>query len=97
MLSFEHGSGHCILCLTTCIFYPRPGEGTMLPLWRFTCEKAKRRQVTSICWSPLYIDMFAVGYGSYEFLKQVREGERNHCCGQHLIVPHLIVPHHCTI
>lgn len=49
----------------------RPGEGTMLPLWRFTCEKAKRRQVTSICWSPKYIDMFAVGYGSYEFLKQV--------------------------
>ena len=43
----------------------------MLPLWRFTCEKAKRRQVTSICWSPLYTDLFAVGYGSYEFLKQV--------------------------
>ena len=44
----------------------------MLPLWRFTSDKAKRRQVTSICWSPQYTDMFAVGYGSYEFLKQVR-------------------------
>jgi len=48
----------------------RPGEGTLLPLWRFTSEKAKRRQVTAICWSPLYDDLFAVGYGSYEFLKQ---------------------------
>jgi len=48
----------------------RPGEGTLLPLWRFTCDKAKRRQVTGICWSPEYLDMFAVGYGSYDFLKQ---------------------------
>ncbi|KAG2499404.1 hypothetical protein HYH03_002978 [Edaphochlamys debaryana] len=48
----------------------RPGEGSLLPLWKFVSEKAKRRQVTSICWNPLYDDMFAVGYGSYEFLKQ---------------------------
>ena len=26
--------------------------------------------MTSICWSPQYSDLFAVGYGSYEFLKQ---------------------------
>lgn len=24
-----------------------------------------------MCWNPLYDDMFAVGYGSYDFLKQV--------------------------
>ncbi|PNW75678.1 hypothetical protein CHLRE_12g536550v5 [Chlamydomonas reinhardtii] len=48
----------------------RPGEGSLLPLWRFVSDKSKRRQVTSICWNPLYDDMFAVGYGSYEFLKQ---------------------------
>ncbi|MEW5300579.1 MAG: hypothetical protein WDW36_003498 [Sanguina aurantia] len=48
----------------------RPGEGSLLPLWKFTNEKAKRRAVTSICWNPLYQDLFAVGYGSYEFLKQ---------------------------
>eukprot|EP00201_Polytomella_parva_P000559 CAMPEP_0175076480 /NCGR_PEP_ID=MMETSP0052_2-20121109/22753_1 /TAXON_ID=51329 ORGANISM="Polytomella parva, Strain SAG 63-3" /NCGR_SAMPLE_ID=MMETSP0052_2 /ASSEMBLY_ACC=CAM_ASM_000194 /LENGTH=591 /DNA_ID=CAMNT_0016345629 /DNA_START=118 /DNA_END=1893 /DNA_ORIENTATION=- len=48
----------------------RPGEGSLLPLWKFMNEKAKRRQVTSICWNPLYDDLFAVGYGSYEFLKQ---------------------------
>ncbi|EFJ48219.1 hypothetical protein VOLCADRAFT_81277 [Volvox carteri f. nagariensis] len=48
----------------------RPGEGSLLPLWKFASEKSKRRQVTSICWNPMYDDMFAVGYGSYEFLKQ---------------------------
>lgn len=48
----------------------RPSEGTLLPLWRFTSDRARKRQVTSICWSPKYHDMFAVGYGSYEFLKQ---------------------------
>lgn len=48
----------------------RQGEGTLLPLWRFHPEKSKRKQVTSICWNPLYLDMFAVGYGSFEFLKQ---------------------------
>lgn len=48
----------------------RPGEGSLLPLWKFQSEKAKRRQVTALCWNPQYDDMFAVGYGSYEFLKQ---------------------------
>lgn len=50
----------------------RPGEGSLLPLWKFGSDKAKRRQVTSLCWNPRYNDMFAVGYGSYDFLKQVR-------------------------
>mmetsp|Transcript_11102 Transcript_11102/g.19346 ORF Transcript_11102/g.19346 Transcript_11102/m.19346 type:complete len:707 (+) Transcript_11102:95-2215(+) len=48
----------------------RPGEGSLLPLWKFQSEKSKRRQVTSICCNPLYLDLFAVGYGSYDFLKQ---------------------------
>lgn len=48
----------------------RPGEGSLLPLWKFTNDKAKRRQVTAICWNPQYQDLFAAGYGSYEFLKQ---------------------------
>lgn len=48
----------------------RPGEGSMLPLWRFGSEKSRRRQVTAMCWNPQYLDLFAVGYGSYEFLKQ---------------------------
>uniref|UniRef100_A0A7S3VNC9 Uncharacterized protein n=1 Tax=Dunaliella tertiolecta TaxID=3047 RepID=A0A7S3VNC9_DUNTE len=48
----------------------RPKEGSLLPLWKFGSDKARRRQVTSLCWNPLYNDMFAVGYGSYDFLKQ---------------------------
>eukprot|EP00755_Sulcionema_specki_P030595 Sspe_Gene.18618::Locus_6706_Transcript_1_1_Confidence_1.000_Length_2159::g.18618::m.18618/K10409/DNAI1; dynein intermediate chain 1, axonemal len=48
----------------------KPDSGTLLPLWKFISDKAKRKTVTSICWSPRYNDLFAVGYGSYEFLKQ---------------------------
>lgn len=48
----------------------REGEGTLLPLWKFYTEKAKKKHVTSICWNPEYLDMFAVTYGSYDFMKQ---------------------------
>ena len=48
----------------------REAEGTLLPLWRFTDERTKRRTVTSIVWNPQYKDFFAVGYGSYDFMKQ---------------------------
>jgi len=48
----------------------RPDEGSLLPLWRFSSEKSKRKQVTSICWNPKYKDLFAISYGSYDFLKQ---------------------------
>lgn len=50
----------------------REGEGTLLPLWKFTNEKTKKRNVTSICWNPEYPDMFAVGFGSFDFTKQGR-------------------------
>ncbi|CAD7973014.1 unnamed protein product [Amoebophrya sp. A120] len=46
------------------------GEGTLLPLWRFTSEKVKRKQVTAIRWNPKYTDLFAVGFGSYDFMRQ---------------------------
>ena len=48
----------------------RDGDGTLLPLWRFSSEKARRKQVTAISLNPRYADLFAVGYGSYDFLKQ---------------------------
>ncbi|KAH9157643.1 hypothetical protein AeRB84_000516 [Aphanomyces euteiches] len=48
----------------------REGEGSLLPLWRFSSERAKKKQVTAVCWNPCFSDLFAVGYGSYDFLKQ---------------------------
>ena len=27
-------------------------EGTLLPLWKFTNERARKKSVTSVCWSP---------------------------------------------
>ncbi|XRA97247.1 flagellar outer dynein arm intermediate chain 1 [Pycnococcus provasolii] len=48
----------------------REGEGTLLPLWKFYNDRAKRKHVTSMCWNPEYLDLFAVGYGSFDFMKQ---------------------------
>jgi len=48
----------------------RDGEGTCLPLWKFSYERSKRMTVTAISWCPKYHDLFAVGHGSYDFLKQ---------------------------
>jgi len=48
----------------------REGEGTLLPLWKFYNERAKGKHVTAVRWNPLYPDLFAVGYGSYDFMKQ---------------------------
>lgn len=48
----------------------RNGEGTLLPLWRFSTDRTNRKHVTSLCWNPRYKTMFAVGYGSYDFMRQ---------------------------
>jgi len=48
----------------------REGEGSLLPLWKFYNDRARRKHVTALCWNPKYPDLFAVGYGSYDFLKQ---------------------------
>jgi len=45
-------------------------EGHMLPIWRFSNEKQRKKNVTSICWNPRYPDLFAVGLGSYDFHRQ---------------------------
>lgn len=45
----------------------RAQEGTLLPLWEFAAAAAKHRHVTALCWNPQYFDLFAVGYGSYDF------------------------------
>ncbi|NWS75968.1 DNAI1 protein, partial [Crotophaga sulcirostris] len=48
----------------------RGQQGTLLPLWKFQYDKTKRLAVTAISWNPKYKDLFAVGYGSYDFMKQ---------------------------
>uniref|UniRef100_A0A4W6CSC2 Dynein axonemal intermediate chain 1 n=1 Tax=Lates calcarifer TaxID=8187 RepID=A0A4W6CSC2_LATCA len=50
----------------------RDQEGTLLPLWKFQYDKAKRLSVTALCWNNKYQDLFAVGMGSYDFSKQGR-------------------------
>lgn len=48
----------------------KPEQGDLYPLWRFGSQKTKKKEVTAIAWNPRYLDMFAVGYGSYDFMKQ---------------------------
>lgn len=46
-------------------------RGSFLPLWKFQYEAgAKRKTVTAIVWNPEFHDLFAVAYGSYDFMKQ---------------------------
>eukprot|EP01017_Pseudomicrothorax_dubius_P047722 TRINITY_DN8604_c0_g1_i1.p1 TRINITY_DN8604_c0_g1~~TRINITY_DN8604_c0_g1_i1.p1 ORF type:complete len:708 (-),score=198.52 TRINITY_DN8604_c0_g1_i1:143-2266(-) len=49
-------------------------EGSLLPIWRITSEKQRKKHVTSICWNPRYSDFFAVGLGSYHFNRQAGQG-----------------------
>lgn len=46
------------------------GGGRLLPLWKFVYRKEKKKHVTALCWNPSLSDLFAVGYGSYNFSKQ---------------------------
>jgi dynein intermediate chain 1 len=48
----------------------RNGLGSLLPLWKFTTEKCKRKHITSLRWNSQHNDLLAVGYGSYDFLHQ---------------------------
>uniref|UniRef100_A0A7N8X7Y7 Dynein axonemal intermediate chain 1 n=1 Tax=Mastacembelus armatus TaxID=205130 RepID=A0A7N8X7Y7_9TELE len=50
----------------------RDQKGTLLPLWKFQYDKARRLSVTALCWNKKYQDLFAVGMGSYDFSKQGR-------------------------
>ncbi|KAH8280411.1 hypothetical protein KR018_006582 [Drosophila ironensis] len=52
----------------------RDGEGNLLPLWKFQYEKTKKMNVTEILFNPTYYDLFAVCFGSHDFMKQMNEG-----------------------
>ncbi|KAJ3302341.1 cytoplasmic dynein with WD40 domain [Kappamyces sp. JEL0829] len=45
-------------------------SGSCLPLWKFFFQKEKQKQVTALCWSPQFSDLFVIGYGSYDFSRQ---------------------------
>ena len=49
-------------------------EGTLYPLWTFGSTAADNLAVTCLCWSPTYQDLFAVGFGSYDFYHQPDSG-----------------------
>ena len=42
----------------------RDTEGTLLPLWKFSFDKAKNLEITGLCWNPGYTDLFAASFGS---------------------------------
>ncbi|XP_046398571.1 dynein intermediate chain 2, ciliary [Ischnura elegans] len=52
----------------------REEEGTLLPLWKFSYDRTRKMNVTALSWNPEYKDLFAVGYGSFDFSKQPAEG-----------------------
>ncbi|ESS29532.1 WD domain, G-beta repeat-containing protein [Toxoplasma gondii VEG] len=54
-----------------------PGEAALLPLWQFHFSKVKKKDVTGLKWNPRYSDLFAAGYGSFEFQRQ---GSGFVCC-----------------
>jgi len=52
----------------------RSKEKNIYPIWRFLYPPNKKKNVTCICWNPKYADMFAVGFGSYDFGKKKSAG-----------------------
>ena len=50
--------------------YKPGGMGTLLPLWRLSDTRAKRKMVTAIEPNPRYTDLVAVSFGSYDFMRQ---------------------------
>ena len=52
----------------------RSKEKNIYPQWRFLYPPNKKKNVTSICWNPRYPDMFAVGFGTYDFGKKKTAG-----------------------
>ena len=45
----------------------REQEGSLLPLWIFQYESAKKLACTSLAWNTHYSDFFAVSFGSCMF------------------------------
>ncbi|KYM96979.1 Dynein intermediate chain 2, ciliary [Cyphomyrmex costatus] len=52
----------------------KEGEGSLLPLWKFSYEKTKKHDVTDMCFNSRYYDLFAVAFGSLSFNSPITNG-----------------------
>ncbi|KOC64238.1 Dynein intermediate chain 1, axonemal [Habropoda laboriosa] len=52
----------------------KDGEGSLLPLWKFSYEKTKKHDVTDLCFNSRYYDLFAVAYGTMSFSSLITTG-----------------------
>ncbi|CAK9815927.1 Dynein intermediate chain 2, ciliary [Anthophora quadrimaculata] len=52
----------------------KDGEGSLLPLWKFSYEKTKKHDVTDLCFNSRYYDLFAVAYGTMSFSSLITSG-----------------------
>lgn len=48
------------------------GHASVLPLWTIKNNSEQEKAVTAIAWNPGHTDLFAVGYGSYDFMRQTK-------------------------
>jgi len=58
------------------------GRGSFLSLWKFAYESGPEvaKTVTSICWNPVYTDLFAVSYGNYDFIEKKQQRKSGLIC-----------------
>ncbi|XP_033219979.1 dynein intermediate chain 2, ciliary isoform X2 [Belonocnema kinseyi] len=52
----------------------KDGEGSLLPLWKFSYEKTKKHDVTDLCFNSRYYDLFAVSFGAMSFDSPISTG-----------------------
>ncbi|XP_076686586.1 dynein intermediate chain 2, ciliary [Andrena cerasifolii] len=53
----------------------KDGEGSLLPLWKFSYDKTKKHDVTNLCFNGRYYDLFAVSYGTMSFNSLITNGK----------------------
>lgn len=74
----------------------RTNEGTLLPLWRFNHPHDKQKEITVVVWHPLYVDLLAVAYGSFDWVKQGKGGAAVFSL-KNCSAPEFYFPTHCGV
>ncbi|GIQ86569.1 hypothetical protein KIPB_008447, partial [Kipferlia bialata] len=69
----------------------KEGKGSLLPLWSFSVAETKGKTVTCMDWHPTYEDLFAAGYGTYQFQASTTSS------GSHIALFSLKNPYHPEI